>query len=220
MRSVAGEVLAADPELDLAVVNIGHVKHLPSPIDYSHELKLFETMPVYVFGFPFGQILATSQGNPAITIGKGSISSLRLDDAGQLKLLQIDGAINPGNSGGPVVDSHGRLVGVSVATIRNNCGIGLIIPAKHLSLMLQGRLGKPQLTASRDDDGQLVIHAEVGLIDPLKKIQSVVLYYMAASQAGQPPLPTARLAQLDDRESCRWRSRTRRPAAAFRRTKG
>ena len=90
-RSIAGEVLAADPDLDLAVVKISHVKRLPSPIDYSHEPKLVETMPVYVFGFPFGELLDASRGNPAITVGKGSISSLRLDDAGQLTRVQIDG---------------------------------------------------------------------------------------------------------------------------------
>jgi hypothetical protein len=47
-------------------------------------------MPVGVFGFPFGEVLAAGKGNPAITIGKGSISSLRLDEQGNLARVQID----------------------------------------------------------------------------------------------------------------------------------
>ena len=195
-ESVSAKVLAADPELDLAVLKISGVKKLPPAIDYSHTLKLAETMPVYTFGFPFGKILATSRGNPAITIGKGSISSLRLDNNGELARVQIDGALNPGNSGGPVVDNQGKLVGVAVATISFSSGIGLAIPAKHLSLLLQGRLGQPHLYASQNTAGQLVVHVEIGLIDPLRRIQSVVLNYMDADKAGESPRPTARLSQL------------------------
>ena len=88
-----------------------------------------------------------------------------------------------------------RLIGVVVPGFRGS-GISFIIPTRHLSLMLQGRLGKPQLTSSRDDDGQLVIHVEIPLIDPLKKIQSVALYYMSPSLADKPPQPSAQLAQL------------------------
>jgi S1-C subfamily serine protease len=105
-QAVHAEVLAADPEVDLAILKAVDVKNLPSPVDCSRDIELSETMPVFSFGFPFGEVLATSKGSPAITIGKASISSLRLDDAGQLALVQIDGALNPGNSGGPLPRSR------------------------------------------------------------------------------------------------------------------
>ena len=195
-ESVDAKVLAADPDLDLAILKISNVKKMPTAIEYCRDLKLVETMPVYIFGFPFGKLLATGEGSPAITVGKGSISSLRLDAEGQLSRVQIDGALNPGNSGGPVVDARGRLVGIAVATISNSSGIGLTIPAEQLSLMFQGRLGKPQLHASRGDAGQLVINVEIALIDPLHKMKSVTLDYLAASQVGEPPQPTERLSKL------------------------
>ncbi len=82
-ESIRGEILAADPEHDLAVLKVSGVKDLPKPIDYLHEPKLTETMPLYTFGFPFGKILATSKAGPAITVGKGSVSSLPPGRRGQ-----------------------------------------------------------------------------------------------------------------------------------------
>ena len=195
-ESVRGEILAADPEQDLAVLKVNGVKELPKPIDYQHEPKLAETMPIYTFGFPFGKILATSKGGPAITVGKGSVSSLRMDDDGDLALVQIDGALNPGNSGGPVVDSHGRLVGVAVATIRDSSGIGLAIPCRELVRTLHGRLGKVYLHSSQDAEGLVTVHVEVALIDPLNKIKSVALHYLAAKPGQDKPKPSDPLEPL------------------------
>jgi S1-C subfamily serine protease len=123
-KSVRAEMVASDSERDLAALRVKGVADLPKPIDFSQMPKLIETMPVYVFGFPFGNVLSTSKGNPAITVGKGAVSSIRLNDKGDLAMVQIDGALNPGNSGGPVVDAGGRLVGVAVATIKGSSGIG------------------------------------------------------------------------------------------------
>src|SRR5438552_13879343 len=97
-------------------------------------------MPVFILGFPFGEPLSRKVGNPGITINKGAVSSLRENDYGQMKAVQIDGAINPGNSGGPVVDEDGRLVGISVATIRGT-GIGIAIAPDELARMFGGRVG-------------------------------------------------------------------------------
>ena len=153
-------------------------------------------MPVYSFGFPFGQVLATSKGSPAITIGRASVSSLRRDDAGELAFVQIDGALNPGNSGGPVVDTHGRLVGVAVATIKDSTGIGLAIPCKKVPAMLAGRLGKPHLQLVHNADGTPTIQVEVGLVDPFHRIRSAALHYLSADQVQTKPGPADRLKAL------------------------
>src|SRR5207302_2982421 len=108
---VPAQVLAADKERDLAILRVKGVKNLPKPLNLAAKVELVETMGVYIFGFPFGEALAGRKGNPAITVGKGSVSSIREDDRGETKIVQIDGDVNPGNSGGPVVDDKGRLVG-------------------------------------------------------------------------------------------------------------
>lgn len=122
-------------------------------------------MPVYVFGFPFGRILTTGKGGPAITVGKGSVSSIRKNEQGKLAVVQIDGALNPGNSGGPVVDARGRLVGVAVATIRGANNIGLAIPPDELRELLGGRISGVGLYRKRPKSGATELQGEVWVLN-------------------------------------------------------
>ncbi|HEV3167924.1 MAG TPA: trypsin-like peptidase domain-containing protein [Isosphaeraceae bacterium] len=177
-RSAVAEVLAADPDRDLAILKVTGVKNLPKPIDFSQKLTLVETMPVYTFGFPFGQALATSKKSPAITVGRGSVSSLRLDDLGRVAVVQIDGALNPGNSGGPVVDSKGRLIGVAVATIRGAQQIGLAVPQEQLGEMLEGRVQATGIKTKKQTGGSAELELEVALVDPMNRIKSVAFDYI------------------------------------------
>jgi predicted Zn finger-like uncharacterized protein len=134
-QTAPATVMATDPKRDLAILKVTGVRGLPTPLDFTSQPALIETSPVYIFGFPFGEMLATAKGHPAVTVGKGNVSSLRLDELGKLAVVQIDGDLNPGNSGGPVVDPQGRLVGVAVAKIKNT-RIGLAIPNNQLAEML------------------------------------------------------------------------------------
>ena len=135
-------------------------------------------------------------------------------------MVQIDGAINPGNSGGPVVDALGRLVGISVAKIRDS-GLGFAIPSGELEHMLQGRLMatvclKPQayqlhgevcvldrlnkvqstrpLTLQHDGGAAPPsdqVFVAARLVDPLSKIDSVSVHYVRAPPAPSRQRPTA-----------------------------
>src|SRR5262245_2399306 len=187
-RSAKAQVVAIDPERDLAVLRVKGVKDLPAALDLSAAPKLAETMPVYTFGFPFGKVLATGKGHPAITIGKAAISSLRQNDDGELAMVQIDGALNPGNSGGPIVDAKGLLVGVAVATIRNSSGIGLAIPGGELRRTLLGRLGAIHVTTKDTGKDKTTVHVEAGVIDPLDKIAAITLHVLPTSaKDGETP---------------------------------
>jgi S1-C subfamily serine protease len=139
-RALHGEIVASDKERDLALLRVKGLRDLPRPIDLSWNPQLVETMPVFILGFPFGDALTTNKSNPAITVSKGSVSSIRLDERGELALIQIDGDLNPGNSGGPVVDLQGRLVGIAVAKVKNT-QIGLAIPPAQLVKMFTSRKG-------------------------------------------------------------------------------
>jgi S1-C subfamily serine protease len=198
------ELLAADNSRDLAVLRVKS-KDLPKSFDLAQKVELVETMPVYLFGFPFGEVLSTTKGNPAITVGKGSVSSIRENEFGETAKVQIDGDLNPGNSGGPVVDAKGRLVGVAVAKIRNT-HIGLAIPSAELTKMLNGRIAELGLHLTKVADGAAEIRVVMRLIDPLGKMSKVQVRVaptdslkeaLKADKDGKwPPLPEAQLVEL------------------------
>jgi 2-alkenal reductase len=66
-------------------------------------------------------------------------------------VIQTDAAINPGNSGGPLLDSAGRLIGVTTAIYSpsgSNAGIGFAIPVDVVNrvvpaLIRDGRVPTP-----------------------------------------------------------------------------
>jgi S1-C subfamily serine protease/regulation of enolase protein 1 (concanavalin A-like superfamily) len=180
---------------DLAILAVKGVRNPPKPIDLSQRVELTETMSVLIYGFPFGdmdKILSTSsqKSNPAITINKGSVSSLRRNEANQVAYVQIDGSINPGNSGGPVVDPQGRLVGVAVAQLRNT-NIGFAIPPFELTRMLDGRVNGMRLTLKATQVGAVDLQIQAKLIDPMNKIKTVGVYYALAAAVKNPPKPSA-----------------------------
>lgn len=185
-RSARAEVVADDADKDLAILKVTGVKDLPRPIDLNQPPQLVETMPVYTFGFPFGKFLATNKGNPAITVGKGSISSVRLDEHGQLSVVQIDGALNPGNSGGPVVDTQGRLVGVAVATIKGSTGIGLAIPPQELGKVLSGRVASITLARRKRNAGNTELLGEIWMVNSRNQIATSVARTVQVAAPGQP----------------------------------
>jgi S1-C subfamily serine protease len=191
-QSVRAELIASerDGNRDLAILRVQRVNNPPRPIPFTDNPELTETMPVLIYGFPFGNIDRmldrTAAGNPAITINKGSVSSLRHDTKGRTTYVQIDGSLNPGNSGGPVVDEQGRLVGVAVAQISNTT-IGFAIPPGELTRMLDGKVGRISVAFRAENNGTADFQAEARLIDPLGRLRSVDLY-IAPDVPGRAPV--------------------------------
>src|SRR5579884_2994974 len=80
--------------------------------------------------------LVIAVGNPyglnwTVTAGVVSALGRTLDAPGARKLtnlIQTDTSINPGNSGGPLVDSAGRVVGITTAMMPLAQGLGFSIP--------------------------------------------------------------------------------------------
>jgi len=61
-----------------------------------------------------------------------------------LPQILFSGALNPGMSGGPVVDDHGRVVGVNVATRRDGQNVSFLVPAQFAqALVARGSAAKP-----------------------------------------------------------------------------
>ena len=205
-----GTVVAASPERDLAILKVTNVANLPRSIELTSTTEPFETMTVYIFGFPFGQKLAQGKGNPPVNVGRGQVSSIRRNEGDVLTSVLLDGALNPGNSGGPVVDARGRLVGVSKATIRG-ANIGFAIAVPELLAMLDGRAEEVSLAIESWKAGAAEVAVEVPLLDPLSRIKSARLLHTRGaanfSRTKRPDPPEDPAAPEDDNDDRPARSR-------------
>jgi S1-C subfamily serine protease len=121
-----GKVLGADPDRDLAVVQVDETGLDAIEIGNSSDLRLGDE--VVAVGFPLGL------GGPTVTKGivSGDDRTIEAESgfAGMeclVGLLQTDAAINPGNSGGALVDRAGRLVGINTAAAGQAENIGFAI---------------------------------------------------------------------------------------------
>ncbi|HEY4387639.1 MAG TPA: trypsin-like peptidase domain-containing protein [Ktedonobacteraceae bacterium] len=120
-RTFDAGLLGSEPDVDVAVLRIG-ADHLP--------VVELARAPLRV-----GQ-LAIAVGNPyglnwTVTAGVVSALDRTLEAPGVKKmtnLIQIDTAINPGNSGGPLVDSLGRVIGITTAMMPMAQGLGFSVP--------------------------------------------------------------------------------------------
>jgi regulation of enolase protein 1 (concanavalin A-like superfamily) len=187
-RTVA-ETVAIVPERDLALLRVTNVANLPAAIDVASDGDPFETMTVYIFGFPFGQQLATGKGNPPVNVGRGQVSSIRRDDTERITSVLLDGALNPGNSGGPVVDAKGKLVGIARATIRG-ANIGFAISVPVLLETLAGKSEAATLSVRTSKQGEREISFDVPLVDPLDRIKSArLLFSRGPTKFSKTPLP-------------------------------
>jgi S1-C subfamily serine protease len=187
--SLRGDLVAGDKEHDLALLRVsgvGSQKDFPAALNTTDKAPLAETMPIYIFGYPFGEMLATGKANPAVTIGKGTISSLREDDVGDAAFIQIDGDVNPGNSGGPVVDARGRLVGVTVAKLLGT-NIGMAIPPIELQRMLGGRVSNLDFRIARSAATSVEIDVHGSLVDPMDRLSAASLLVVRADDLKERP---------------------------------
>ena len=120
------KLMGNDAQTDLAVIKIDAENLVKAELGNSDELKPGEV--VYAIGNPGGIEFANSITNGIIS---GVDRIITNSSSGYLMTcIQTNAAINPGNSGGALVDSYGRVVGISVAKLSNVSyeGMGFAIP--------------------------------------------------------------------------------------------
>ncbi|MBK8491615.1 MAG: trypsin-like peptidase domain-containing protein [Saprospirales bacterium] len=150
-KSYSASLVGYDPKKDLAVLKIDAPANelIPIPVGTSQNLRVGQS--VFAIGNPFGldQTLTTGVIS-ALGREIESVAGIPIRD-----VIQTDAAINPGNSGGPLLDSHGRLIGVNTAIYSPSgasAGIGFSIPVDVVNwivpeLIQYGKVMRPVLGA-------------------------------------------------------------------------
>ena len=106
--TVEAELVGADTDSDLAVIKVDVPASRLHPVELGDSDALRVGQRAIAIGNPFGLEQTMTTG---IVSALGRV--LRQETGFSLpQLVQTDAAINPGNSGGPLLDSHGRVIGV------------------------------------------------------------------------------------------------------------
>jgi S1-C subfamily serine protease len=135
-RELTAELLGADPDFDLAVLQIKGAENLPQAAmgDSSH-IYIGET--VIAIGNPFGYTHTVTTG-----VVSALKRSVRSRDQVLTDFIQTDAAINPGNSGGPLINILGQVIGVTTAIQAQAEGIGFAIPINKAKRVINELLTK------------------------------------------------------------------------------
>ena len=127
--TMEGELLWAEPTLDLAVVKIDKTGLRAAELGDSDQVRIGSYAAA--IGNPLGLTFERSMSQGIIsgldrTITVSSSSSL--SGTTMEGLFQTDAAINSGNSGGPLLNSKGQVIGIASAKATDGDGMGFAIP--------------------------------------------------------------------------------------------
>lgn len=146
-EAVRAQIVGTAPNYDLAVLRIRNARKLPPPLALGSSSDLKVGQSAFAIGNPFGLDQSMSSGIISALKRRLPTSSGREI----ANVIQTDTAINPGNSGGPLLDSAGRLIGVTTAILSpsgSNAGIGFAVPVDIVNrvvpeLIAKGRVPTP-----------------------------------------------------------------------------
>ncbi len=153
-RDYKAALVGASPAHDIAVLRIGVGFKGPPPVPVGESAGLKVGQKVFAIGNPFGLDWTLTTG--IVSALDRSLPSER----GTIEhLIQTDAAINPGNSGGPLLDSSGRLIGITTAIYSPSgasAGIGFAVPVDTVNrvvpeLIRTGRYIRPALGIEVDE---------------------------------------------------------------------
>ena len=128
-----GEIIALDPQKDLAVIKINAPFSLPT-VTLGNSDMMEAADEILAIGCPFSLEQSVSHG-----IISDTKRTVTIDGRNYTDLIQTDAVINSGNSGGPLVNLNGEVIGVNVAIYaptRVYCGVGFAIPINQAKLLL------------------------------------------------------------------------------------
>lgn len=132
---VEARVVADDPEVDLALLEVNGLSLPPLPLARTDSGVGTD---VAVVGYPLADRLQSVGMSAQPSLSKGVLSAIRRKEGGSI--LQVDVPVNPGNSGGPAFDwETGEVIGVVVARLRDASDINFLVGTTSIHAFLAER---------------------------------------------------------------------------------
>ncbi|HEX8913640.1 MAG TPA: trypsin-like peptidase domain-containing protein [Humisphaera sp.] len=154
-KEYAATVVGREPSFDVAVLKVTAPPASLPPIRIGTSGDLQVGQRVFAIGNPFGFDKTLTTGVVS-ALGRTiqSPAGRPIED-----VIQTDAPINPGNSGGPLLDSSGRLIGMTTAIFSpsgGSNGIGFAVPVDTVKrvveeLIASGRYAMPSLGVNLND---------------------------------------------------------------------
>jgi S1-C subfamily serine protease len=144
-RIFAAEIVGRDRATDLAVIKIDAPDLVPAVLGTSAELKVGQE--VIALGFAIDRPLTPTAARGLIN---ATDKAIRKDGYTIPNVIQTDAGINTGVSGGPLVDAHGKVVGINTAIVQGAPKIGFALPLDfikpHLEVLIrEGKVSRAYL---------------------------------------------------------------------------
>jgi len=166
-RDYQATLVGESVDHDLAVLRINVPNNRPPPLPVGSSRDLRVGQRTYAIGNPFGLDWTLTTGIVSAldrTIGTDNGATIE-------HLVQTDAAINPGNSGGPLLDSAGRLIGITTLIYSPSgayAGVGFAVPVDTINrivpkLIAKGRYERPTIGIYMDEDLNKAISQELNL---------------------------------------------------------
>lgn len=181
-KNYPARLVGGDPDTDLAVIKLVEIpKEGLTVVPLGDSDKLEVGQKVLAIGNPFGLDRTLTTG-----VISGLQRPIRARNGRPIEgAIQTDASINPGNSGGPLLDSHGRMIGINSQILSPSgasAGVGFAVPvniAKRIvpQLVRSGEVRRPKLgISSRDVE---ILRNQIEL--PVS--QGVVIWQVAPGEA-------------------------------------
>jgi S1-C subfamily serine protease len=172
-KTYPANVVGGDPDTDLAVIKVDAPREQLTIVPLGDSDKVTVGQKVLAIGNPFGLDRTLTTG-----VISGLQRPIRARNGRPIEgALQTDASINPGNSGGPLLDSHGRMIGINSQILSpgggGSVGVGFAIPvsiAKRVipALIKDGVVRRPKLGVTTRDvkslGGQIQLPVADGVI--------------------------------------------------------
>ena len=181
-KNYQAQLVGGDPDTDLAIIKLIEKPKEPLtivPLGDSDKLEVGQK--VLAIGNPFALDRTLTTG-----VISGLQRPIRARNGRPIEgAIQTDASINPGNSGGPLLDSHGRMIGINSQILSPSgasAGVGFAVPvniAKRIvpQLLKSGEVRRPKLGVGTRDVQPLKSQLELPVAD------GVIILQVAPGQA-------------------------------------